>query len=152
MKSLRKVVLVLLTVTALSAAVVSPAAAAAPEPQAPVQALTPALTCEGGTCQLAGDAAGLLGFLRGGANLALTQLPFETTADGGAQATLDVKKDITLSLPVGEVTLTNAKLQVEVGEDGKIKRLNGTADMPFPTFGLLDDVRVVTPARCQRGA
>jgi hypothetical protein len=150
MKSLRKVVLVLLTVTALSAAVVSPAAAA---PEAPVQAPAPApaLICEGGTCQLAGNAAGLLGFLRGGANLALTQLPFETKADGEAQATLDVKKDITLSLPVGEVTLTNARLQVEVGKGGKITRLNGTADMPFPTFGLLDDVRIVTPARANVG-
>jgi hypothetical protein len=144
MKSLREIVLVLLIVTALSAAMVSPAAAAAPEPQAP------ALTCEDGTCQLAGDAAGLLGFLRGGANLALTQLPFEKV-DGGAQATLNVKKDVTLALPVGEVRLTNAKLQVEVGEGGKINRLNGTADMPFPTFGLLDDVRVVTPARANVG-
>jgi hypothetical protein len=145
MRSLRKVVPVLLIVTALSAAVVSPAAAAPPAFPAPT------LTCHGGMCQLAGDAGGLLGFLREGANLALTQLPFETTADGGAQATLDVKKDITLSLPVGEVTLTNANLRVEVDEDGKITRLNGTADMPFPTFGLLDDVRIVTPARANVG-
>ena len=145
MKSSRKVVPVVLIVMALSAAVVSPTAAAPPAPQ------TPAFTCEGGTCRLAGDAAGPLGFLREGANLALMQLPFETAAVGGAQATLDVKKDITLSLPVGEVTLTNAQLQVEVDEDGKIKRLNGTADMPFPTFGLLDDVRVVTPARADVG-
>jgi hypothetical protein len=145
MRSLKKVVLVLLIVTALSAAVVSPAAAASPAPQAPV------LTCEGGTCQLAGNATGLVGFLREGANLVLTQLPFEPTADSGAQAALDVRKDITLSLPVGEVTLTNARLQVEVGKGGKIKRLNGTADMPFPTFGLLDDVRVVTPARANVG-
>jgi hypothetical protein len=145
MKSLRKVVLVLLNVMALSAAVVSPAAAAPPAPQAP------ALTCDGGTCQLAGGAAGLLGFLTEGANLALTQLPFEITAGGGTQAALDVKKDITLSLPVGEVTLTNAELQVEVDEGGKIKRLNGMADMPFPTFGLLDDLRVVTPARANVG-
>jgi hypothetical protein len=153
MKSLRKVVLVLLTVTALSAALVSPARAAPLEPQQPelAQVQAPFLTCAGGTCQLAGDTAGLPGFLRGGANLALTQLPFKSIADGSAQATLDVKKDITLSLPVGELTLTNARLQVEVGKDGKITRLNGTADMPFPTFGLLDDVRVVTPARADMG-
>jgi hypothetical protein len=149
MKSLRKVVLVLLTVTALSAAVVSPAGAVPLEPQAPAPA--PVLTCAGGTCQLAGNTAGLPGFLRSGANLALTQLPFKSTAEGSAQATLDVRKDITLSLPVGEATLTNARLQVEVGKDGKITRLNGTADMPFPTFGLLDDVRVVTPARANVG-
>jgi hypothetical protein len=157
MKSLRKVVLVLLTVTALSAAVVSPVGAAPLEPQAQLRAQVQApapesvLTCAGGTCQLADNTAGLLGFLRGGANLALTQLPFKSTADGSAQATLDVRKNIMLSLPVGEVMLTNARLQVEVGKDGKITRLNGTADMPFPTFGLLDDVRVVTPARANVG-
>jgi hypothetical protein len=145
MASLRKVVLALLIVTALSAAVVTPAAAAPPEP-AP-----PALACEAGMCQLAGQAAGLIGLVRGGANLALAQLPFQMAADGSAQATLDVQKDLTLALPVGKLTLTNARLQVEVGKDGTIQRLNGAADMPFPTFGLLDDVRVVTPARASVG-
>ena len=134
----------MLIVMALGAGVASPAAAAPPARPAA------ALTCDGGTCQLAVEASGLPGLLRAGANLMPTQLSFETTK-GGTQATLDVKKDITLSLPVGDVTLTNARLQVEVGEGGKVKRLNGAADMPFPTFGLLDDARVVAPARAHVG-
>jgi hypothetical protein len=147
MNSLRKVVLVLLVVAALSVTVVgaAPVAAAAPEAEAP------AVSCRGGACQITGNATGLLGALQLGANLALTQLPFETTAGGNTQATLDAKKDITLSLPIGQVTLTNARLQVAVGADGKIKRLNGSADMPFPTFGLLKDVSVVNPARANVG-
>lgn len=149
MKSSKKVVLVLLVVAALSAGVVSPAAAEAPAAGAPASD-APALTCAGGTCQIVGDVPGALGLLQLGANLALSQAPFETTANGGTQATLDVQKDITLSLPVGDVTLTNASLQVEVGADGKIRRLNGAADMPFPTFGLID-ARVVTPARANVG-
>jgi hypothetical protein len=145
MTFLKKFSAVLLIVTALSAALVSPTAAAPIPPQAP------ALSCDAGACQLTGDAAGLLGLLRDGANLAIQQLPFESTADGGVQARLDINKDITLALPVGDVTLTNADLQVEIGEDGAIRRLHGTADMPFPTFGLLDDVRIVTPARAEVG-
>jgi hypothetical protein len=147
MKLSRKTVLVLLVVAALSAAVVSPAAAA----PGTGQPAAPALACEGGTCQIAGSTSGLLGALQLGANLALSQVPFETTADGGTRATLNAQRDITLSLPIGEIKLANAQLQVEVGTDGKIKRLNGSADMPFPTFGLLNDVHVVNPARADVG-
>ncbi len=147
MKSHRKIGLVLLSVVALVAGVVSPAAAEVAQPQPP----PPALQCAGGLCQITGAAAGPLGLLQLGANLALTQLPFTTTADGATQATLDAQKDLTLSLPIGQLTLTNARLQVEVAPDGKISRLNGSADMPFPTFGLLNDVNVVTPARASVG-
>jgi hypothetical protein len=142
MKLLKKVIPVALIVTALSAAVVSPAAAAPP---------APALRCVDSVCQLEGEAEGLLRLLTEGANLALSQVPLEKTADGGSQASLNVNKDFTLSLPIGDVTLSNANLEVEVDENGAIRRLNGTADMPFPTFGLLDDVRVVTPAQANVG-
>jgi hypothetical protein len=62
-----------------------------------------------------------------------------------------VSKDVTLSLPWGELKLTDVQLQVAMGADGSIERLRGTADMPFPTFGVLDDARVVTPARADVG-
>lgn len=143
MSSSRKVLLILLTVTALSAGVVSPAAAA-------VQPTAPALSCSDGACQIVGAASGPLALLQLGANLALAQAPFETTPDGGAQATLDLEKDLTLSLPVGELTLTNARLEAEIGADGQLARLHGSADMPFPTFGLLD-AQAVTPARADVG-
>ena len=55
-------------------------------------------------------------------------------------------KDVTLALPWGELNLANAQFQVEMGADGSIERLRGTADMPFPTFGVLDDTRIITPA------
>jgi hypothetical protein len=109
------------------------------------------LLCEDGVCQLAGEASGIVEMLRTGTNKALKELPFEVSEDGALSATLDVDKDITLALPVGDVILSNANLQVEVGPDGEIRRLRGTADMPFPTFGLLDDVRIVTPARAEFG-
>ena len=43
------------------------------------------------------------------------------------------------------------QLQVAMGADGSVERLRGTADMPFPTFGVFDDARVVTPARADVG-
>jgi hypothetical protein len=141
----RKFISVLLIVTALSTAVASSAAASSVFPPAP------ALRCEDGVCQLAGEASGIAEMLRTGTNQALKELPFEVSEDGALSATLDINKDITLALPIGDVTLSNADLQIEVGPDGEIQRLRGTADMPFPTFGLLDDVRIVTPARAEFG-
>ena len=62
-----------------------------------------------------------------------------------------VSKEVTLALPWGELKLTDVQLQVALGADGSVERLRGTADMPFPTFGLFDDARVVTPARADLG-
>ena len=38
-----------------------------------------------------------------------------------------------------------------MGADGSVERLRGTADMPFPTFGVFDDARVLAPARADVG-
>ena len=62
-----------------------------------------------------------------------------------------VSKDVTLALPWGDLKLTNVQLQVELGADGSVERLRGTADMPFPTFGPFDESWVVTPARADLG-
>ena len=64
---------------------------------------------------------------------------------------ISISKDVTLALPWGDLKLTNVALQVAMGADGSVERLRGTADMPFPTFGVLDDTRIVTPARADVG-
>lgn len=66
-------------------------------------------------------------------------------------APISIDEDVTLSLPWGDVELSNAKLDVETAEDGSIERLRGTVDMPFPTFGVLDDTRIISPARADIG-
>ena len=71
--------------------------------------------------------------------------------EGGLEASFAVSKDVTLALPWGDLKLTNVALQVAMGADGAVERLRGTADMPFPSFGVLDDARVVTPARADVG-
>ena len=69
----------------------------------------------------------------------------------GLEAPFAVSKDVTLALPWGDLRLTNVALQVALGADGSVERLRGTADMPFPTFGVLDDTRIITPARADVG-
>ena len=64
---------------------------------------------------------------------------------------ISISEDITLSLPWGDLKLTNVQLQVALSADGTVERLRGTVDMPFPTFGVLDDTHVVAPARADVG-
>ena len=73
------------------------------------------------------------------------------SGERGLEASFAVSKDVTLSLPWGGLTLTNVELQAELGKDGSVERLRGTADMPFPTFGMFNDARIVTPARADVG-
>ena len=73
------------------------------------------------------------------------------SGERGLEASFAVSKDVTLTLPWGDLKLTNVELQVAMGADGSVERLRGTADMPFPTFGVFDDARVVTPARADVG-
>jgi hypothetical protein len=73
------------------------------------------------------------------------------SGERGPEASFAVSKDLMLSLPWGELTLTNVEIQVAMGADGSVERLRGTADMPFPTFGVLDDTRIITPARADVG-
>ena len=111
----KRVVPIVLLMTVLTAAIVSPASAA---PEKPAQTPTSSLRLGG---------------------------------EPGLAASFAVSKDVTLALPWGDLKLTNAELQVEMGTDGSVDRLRGTADMPFPTFGVFDDARVVTPARADVG-
>jgi hypothetical protein len=128
LRFLRRVVPVVFVAVILMTAIVNPASAA---PEKSVDARTSSL--------------------RLGAGQLLGVLPFGSKDTGVPKAPISVSKDVTLALPWGDLKLTNVALQVEMGEDGSVQRLRGTADMPFPTFGVLDDTRIVTPARADVG-
>ena len=125
---LKRVVPVVLVAAVLMAAIVTPAAAA---PDKPIDTQTPSL--------------------RLGVERMIEATPFGGIAAGVSKAPISISKDVTLSLPWGDLKLTNVQLQVEMGKSGSVQRLRGTADMPFPTFGVLDDTRIVTPARADVG-
>ena len=96
-------------------------------------------------------------FLKRSASIALVAAVWIATMVNPASAApekalpISISEDITLALPWGDLTLTNVALEVALGADGSVERLRGTADMPFPTFGVLDDTRIITPARADVG-
>jgi hypothetical protein len=118
-------------------------AAAAPALAAPLPPIE--LNCVSGDCAIRLDASAAPAPLRDAAGAVLELLPF------GTNGAVSIDEDVTVRLPIGDITLTNASLEIERAADGSIERLHGTADMPFPTFGLLDDVGIASPARAAVG-
>lgn len=66
-------------------------------------------------------------------------------------ATVDIDDDLTLTLPVGKIILPKADLTLILDDENHIQRLHGVAQVPFPSFGLLDDARIVTPVMAEVG-
>ena len=64
---------------------------------------------------------------------------------------LAVTDDVTLTLPAGQLQLADADLVLTLDEAGNVARLRGSAAAPLPTFGLLGDMQLVTPARVDVG-
>lgn len=104
------------------------------------------LQCQDGHCSLsAALPADISPLARLAAGAAVTAL----NANGSvlpAGATVAIDDDLTLTLPVGEILLPKANLSVTLDDSNHVERLHGTAQVPFPTFGLLGDARIVTPA------
>jgi hypothetical protein len=74
---------------------------------------------------------------------ALRQLP------GGLG--IELQDDVTITLPTGNLSLADANLTLTLDESGKVIAMRGSAAAPVPTFGLLGDWQVVTPARVTVG-
>ena len=106
--------------------------------------------CQNGACTLQAEIAPMAPLTRLAAGAAVAALNNnEDILPAGASVALT--DDLSLTLPVGKVTLPEADLALTLGEDGKIEQLHGTAQAPFPSFGLLNDARVVTPAFAEVG-
>lgn len=106
--------------------------------------------CADGACTVQVAMDGISPLTRAGAALGLSALQSQAGAlPAGARLTID--DDLVLTLPVGEITLPKARLDVEMGADNQIARLHGTVETPFPTLGVLSDVRMVQPAVAEVG-
>lgn len=144
MPFVRKLIPTLLMVTLLSSVTGSPVRAETPQPQ---QAT---LRCVDGACTVQIPAADLPPLVRLGATLGWSAL--QGRADTlPAGANLKIDSQLTLTLPVGELVLPKAQLAVEMGDDNRIARLHGVVETPFPTLGVLSDVRMVQPALAEVG-
>ncbi|MEZ4769143.1 MAG: hypothetical protein R2844_12055 [Caldilineales bacterium] len=132
----------------LLASVTATGALAAPAAGQPPQRYE--VQCQNGRCALQAEVAPMAPLARLAAGAAVAALNNnEGILPAGASLALD--DDLTLTLPIGKVTLPKADLAVTLGADGRIEQLHGTAQVPFPSFGLLEDARIVTPALAEVG-
>lgn len=144
MPFIRKLMPVLLSIALLSGVTGGVARAEEASPQAAT------LRCVAGACTVQLPASGRPLLAKLGATLGWSALQGKSGAlPAGAALTID--DNLTLTLPVGEITLPKAQLQVEVGEDNHVTRLHGSVQAPFPTLGVLSDVRMVQPALAEIG-
>lgn len=144
MSFIQKLIPAILSATLLLGVAGSPA-------RAETSAHQPAtLRCADGACTIETPVDGLAPLARLGATLGWSALQ---NLSGALPAGADLKIDdkVTLTLPVGELTLPKAQLDVVMGDDQRISRLHGLVETPFPTLGVLSDVRMVQPALAEMG-
>ncbi|MCO6451932.1 MAG: hypothetical protein J5I90_14210 [Caldilineales bacterium] len=108
------------------------------------------VSCREGVCQLAVSLDEVAPILKLGAGLVLNaaQDKLEFLPDG---AGVTVSDDLTLSLPVGDIELLDADLNLKLDADGQLQSIRGAAQAPFPTLGLFDDSEITTPALAEVG-
>lgn len=121
MSFIQKLIPAILSATLLLGVAGSPA-------RAETSAHQPAtLRCADGACTIETPADGLAPLARLGATLGWSALQ---NLSGALPAGADLKIDdkVTLTLPVGELTLPKAQLDVVMGDDQRISRLHGLVD------------------------
>jgi hypothetical protein len=106
--------------------------------------------CADGACTLQASLDGISPLVKAGAALGLSALQ-RKSGSLPAGARVEINDDLVLTLPVGKLTLPKAQLNVELGDHNQISRLHGTVEAPFPTLGVLSDVRMVQPALAEVG-
>lgn len=149
MHFVRKMVAVGLAVTVLTSGPSAVALAAAPTDTASPPGRY-SVRCEEGSCTVKTSLPGVPDLVKAGAGAVLTAIRRQPNIlPAGASVSID--DDLLIKLPVGEVKLPNARITLELGPDKQIERLHGTAEVPFPSFGVLDNVTVSTSARAEVG-
>ena len=104
--------------------------------------------CDDGVCRARLDlGANVPAWLADGVGLRVAQAAV-SRLPGGEFA---VRDDVLLSLPSGPLRLLDADLVITLDQAGRVATLRGSAQAPLPTFGLLGDGLVITPARVAVG-
>jgi len=68
-----------------------------------------------------------------------------------ADTALSIADDLTLALPIGDLQLLDADLQVKLGADQSVESFRGTARVPFPAIGPLTNLHVADPLHADVG-
>jgi hypothetical protein len=106
--------------------------------------------CADGACTVQVGLDGVSPLAKVGAALGLSALQ-RKAGILPAGARFEITDDLVLTLPVGEITLPRAQLDVEMDDHNRIARLHGTVETPFPTLGVLSDMHMVQPAVAEVG-
>ncbi len=149
MHFVRKIVAVGLAVTVLTSGTGAIALAAPPADTANPPGRY-SVRCDEGTCTVKTSLPGMSELAKAGAGAVLSAIQRQPNALP-AGASVSVDDDLEIKLPVGELKLLNARILLDLGPDKQIERLHGTAEVPFPSFGVLNDVAVTTPAQAEVG-
>jgi hypothetical protein len=149
MHSIHKIVatFVLVALLAGSTGARALAAPAADTAQPPTQ-LT--LGCDQAGCTAQAALPGVPGLIKTGAGALLSFLKNQANSPLG-DASITLGDDLVIRLPAGEVRLPNAQVTLDLGQDNRVERLHGTAEVPFPSFGALEDVTVLAPTVAEVG-
>jgi hypothetical protein len=149
--SLKKIVRTLLPVALIASLLLgvgAPSALAAePAPGIPDRYQ---VRCQDDACTLQVDLDRVSELARFGAGLAATLLQSQTSIlpEGSS---IQVDDALVLTLPTGDLALPNADVTLELGQENRIRRLHGTAEIALPRVGLLGDAQVNGPAMADVG-
>lgn len=112
---------------------------------------THAMRCAGSDCTVKIDLGGWQVPLlwRYGAPLLVDNLQAQGRLPAGA--TLAIADDLTLALPIGDLQLLDADLQVKLNADQTVESFRGVARVPFPAIGFLENLRGADPLHADVG-
>lgn len=112
------------------------------------------VSCEGGVCSVAIDLDQTPGQIPAAALwaapglLRVAQDNLDFIPDG---IEMEVTDQLVLDLPVGNIAMLDADLQVELNDEQQIDRFYGTAAVPFPTLDIFENAQLVLPGRAHVG-
>jgi hypothetical protein len=110
------------------------------------------VSCEGDACtvNVSLDRFGISPIAKLGASFAI-ELAQDNLNFLPDNAGIEIEDDLTLKLPIGDLELIDADLALALDEDGHVERLRGTAQVPFPSVGVFENVDLDAPVRADLG-
>lgn len=85
-----------------------------------------------------------------GAQIAIDKLEDNLTFLPAGTA-IDLTDSLMVKLPVGEILLRNADLTMTLDAAGRMEQLRGTAEVPLPSLGILENVALTGPVKADVG-
>ncbi len=110
------------------------------------------VSCDGDACtvNVSLDRFGISPIAKLGASFAI-ELAQDNLNFLPENAGIEIEDDLTLKLPIGDLELMDADLVLVLDENGNVERMRGTAQVPFPSVGVLENVDLDAPVKADLG-